>query len=114
LEIIMQQSSNASSNASSSASSNSALHTVLGFAREAGRNLLDAIAEFMRWLPEATLPRIAIMCVVLALVSSVLPLALGLFVLFVMLKFLLSTLNEQPKQSGAAQECPEAGTGEGQ
>ena len=61
----------------------------LDFVQQLGHALLQFSAQLMRWLPEASLPRILLLCVALALISEALPLAATLFVLFVITKYVI-------------------------
>jgi len=64
-------------------------NTFLNLVKQLGDTLLEFLAHLMRWLPEASWPQILVLCVVLALISAVLPLAATLFVLFLIMKFIL-------------------------
>jgi len=64
-------------------------NTVLDLVKQLADTVLEFFAHLMRWLPQASWSQILALCIVLALISAVLPLAATLFVLFLMMKFIL-------------------------
>ena len=62
--------------------------SVTGQLRQAGNALLNVIAAFIEWLPQASALRIAMVCIALAFVMSILPMAVVLFIVFMVVKMI--------------------------
>ena len=78
--------------------SNSAPNTFFSQLRHAASVTLDLAAAFIDWLPQASLLRIAMLCLALAFFIAILPHALVLFVLFVVVKLIAIAFVAKPKQ----------------
>ncbi len=66
--------------------------------REAGSAMLNLVAAFIEWLPEASVLRVALVCLGLAFFISILPLAVVLFVLFMLVKMIAAAVVVKPRQ----------------
>lgn len=66
--------------------------------REAGSAMLNLVAAFIEWLPKASVLRVALVCLGLAFFISILPLAVVLFVLFMLVKMIAAAVVVKPRQ----------------
>ena len=84
--------------------STTSLDAFVSLLRDAGNTVLTLLAGFIEWLPQASVLRIALVCLGLAFFISILPMALVLFLLFMLVKLIAVASLVKPAQleSGVA------------